>query len=67
MTFVFSCPHNGNTFECDDFSLVDNRGVVTAPDGRKVLKAWVVLKAACPFCGERHQYRAEDLACPFGS
>ena len=65
MKFIFTCPRSGEPFETDAFSLKDNRGITTAPDGQKVLKATVVLDTPCPFCGERHRYRAEDLACPF--
>jgi len=67
MNFIFNCPKTGETFETDDFSLTENRGVVTSPDGHKVLKAVVVLNTPCPFCGRHHRYRAEDLACPFSA
>lgn len=67
MDFIFNCTETGETFETDDFSLAENSGVVTSPDGRKVLKAVVVLNTPCPFCGRRHRYRAEDLACPFSA
>jgi hypothetical protein len=67
MNFIFTCPRKGATFETEAFSLTDNQGIATTPDGRKVLKATVVLDAPCPLCGEYHRYRAEDLACPFES
>jgi predicted RNA-binding Zn-ribbon protein involved in translation (DUF1610 family) len=65
MNFIFNCPETGEVFETGDFSLTENEGTATAPDGSKVLKAVVVLNAPCPICGQRHRYRAEDLACPF--
>lgn len=65
MNFIFVCPREGKTFETDAFSLMDNRGIFTTSNGCRVLKATVVLDKPCPFCGERHQYRAEDLSCPF--
>lgn len=65
MNFLFTCPNNGKVFETDAFSITDHQGIVTTPDGRKILKATVVLTTPCPFCGERHRYRAEDLSCPF--
>lgn len=65
MDFIFNCPTTGEAFETDDFSLSENRGVTTAPDGHKTLEAVVVLNSPCPICGRRHRYRAEDLACPF--
>ena len=65
MKCIFSCTQNGRTFETDDFSVTDNRSMVTESDGQKILKATVLLNTPCPFCGERHEYRAEDLACPF--
>lgn len=67
MNFLFTCTETGKTFETGDFSLTENRGVETTPDGRKVLKAVVVLSAPCPICGQRHRYRAEDLPCPFST
>jgi len=67
MNFVFSCPETGKAFETDDFSLTENRGVATTDDGRKVLEAVVALSTPCPFCGRRHRYRAEELACPFSA
>ena len=67
MNFIFNCTESGEMFETDDFSLTENRGVVTTSDGRKVLKAVVVLNTPCPFCGQKHLYRAEDLSCPFSA
>lgn len=66
MNFIFSCTETGKTFETDNFSLTENKGVETTSEGRKVLKAVVVLNTPCPFCGKRHRFRAEELACPFG-
>lgn len=66
MKFIFNCPETGATFETDDFSLTENRGVVTTTGGRRVLMAVVVLNTPCPHCGRKHRYRAEELACPFG-
>ncbi len=65
MKFIFSCIETGKTFETNDFSLTENNGVARTPDGRKVLKATVVLNTPCPFCGLHHRYPAEELPCPF--
>lgn len=66
MNFTFICPHGDGAFETDAFTILDNRGVVSDADGNKRLDAKVVLDHPCPFCGERHLYRAEELSCPLG-
>ena len=45
--------------------ITENRGVITDRAGNKVLDAKIALEEPCPFCGERHVYRASELACPF--
>lgn len=64
MELVFQCPHTGSNYSSDDFSLVDNRGVVVKDSGEKILQAIVAVHTPCPHCREFHSYRAEDLACP---
>jgi hypothetical protein len=65
MEFIFTCPNRNKTFETDDFSIVENRGVVTDAHGNKSLDANVVVNTPCPFCGETHFYHARELSCPF--
>jgi hypothetical protein len=66
MKFFFVCPVQGKTFETDQFSLVDNRGVKQDDEGNRYLDARVRLAAPCPFCGKIHEYAARELTCPFG-
>ena len=65
MNFIFTCPEQNKTFETDRFSIRDNKGVTTDAAGNKTLDAAVVLTRPCPFCGQLHVYRANELACPF--
>lgn len=67
MNFIFTCPNNGQVFETDAFSIIENRGVAQDPDGNRYLDAQVRLDGVCPYCGEMHTYRASELSCPFGS
>ena len=63
--FVFVCPNENQVFESSDFQIVDNRGVTTDHAGNKILDAKVALNNPCPFCGQKHVYRASELSCPF--
>lgn len=67
MNFFFVCPRHDRTFETDAFTVTENRGVCTDRTGRRFLDAKVCLKEPCPFCGERHAYRPDEIACPFES
>lgn len=64
MTLLFACPASGRTFTSDRYRIVNNQGVRTRPDGRRVLEAQVELTHPCPCCGQLHVYRAADLPCP---
>ena len=65
MNFIFVCPSKNDTFETDAFSIIENRGIRTDQQGEKHLDAMVRVDIACPFCGEHHIYRADELVCPF--
>lgn len=65
MEFVFVCPNRQASFSSADFIIIENRGVASDAAGRRYLDARVKLTAACPFCGELHDYAAQELACPF--
>lgn len=65
MTFIFFCPTVEKTFETDDFRIVENHGVVVDADGSRRLDARVRIGRPCPHCGAVHEYRADQLACPF--
>ncbi|MDD2389849.1 MAG: hypothetical protein PHP23_08980 [Desulfobacterales bacterium] len=66
MKFIFVCPTQNKVFESADFSVLENRGVVTDKTGNKTLDAKVILDQPCPFCGKKHVYHANELSCPFG-
>jgi hypothetical protein len=66
MMFSFVCPHSDKVFETDAFTIVENHGVVTDAAGNRRLDAKVALDHPCPWCGERHLFRADELVCPFG-
>lgn len=51
MKFIFVCPVENKIFESDNFSVVENRGVITDDAGNKTLDATVALDEPCPFCG----------------
>ena len=53
------------TFESADFKVTENKGVISDSSGNKTLDAKVELNDPCPFCGEKHVYRASELPCPF--
>ncbi len=65
MNFIFTCPKHHTVFECADFDIQENSGVVLDLHGNKILDARVTLKQPCPHCGERHVYHASELSCPF--
>ena len=65
MNFIFVCPSKTDTFETDRFTIIDNRGVRTGEQGQRYLDARVRVDIPCPFCGEHHIYRADELVCPF--
>jgi hypothetical protein len=65
MNFIFNCPETGQIFETPDFTIIENHGVVIDADGSRRLEARVALDGPCPFCGQRHVYRAEEMICPF--
>jgi len=65
MKFIFTCPVENKTFESEDFSVIDNRGVIIDRAGNRILDAKVALDEPCPLCGQKHVYRASELACPF--
>ena len=65
MEFIFICPKRNLTFESADFNVIENRGVICDSSGNKTLDAKVALNGPCPFCGEKHVYRASELSCPF--
>ena len=67
MQLVFVCPETGENFFSEGYEIVENKGVRTATDGSKALDAKVALTEACPFCGQKHVYHANELACPFGT
>jgi hypothetical protein len=64
MELIFICPRTGGTFFSEDYSLVENRGVISGAGGEKILMATVSVNTPCPHCQELHSFRAEDLACP---
>jgi len=65
MKFLFVCPIKNKVFESADFSILENRGVITDAAGKKTLDAKVALEKPCPFCGGKHIYHADELSCPF--
>jgi len=65
MKLVFVCPTHKKVFRSADFTILDNKGIITGPAGEKTLDAKVVLNSPCPFCSEKHTYRATELSCPF--
>lgn len=67
MQLVFVCPQAQKSFYSEHYEIVANKGVQTDAAGRKTLDAAVALTEACPFCGQKHLYHANELACPFGT
>jgi len=65
MDFLFVCPLRQETFSSPDFDIIDNRGVAVDDSGNRYLNARIRLTAPCPFCGEYHEYHANELLCPF--
>ena len=65
MEFIFVCSKHNKPFESADFTIEENKGVVTDESGNKTLDARVVLITPCPFCGEKHTYHSSELVCPF--
>jgi hypothetical protein len=65
MEFTFMCADKQKSFNSNQFTIIDNKGIKTDASGNKVLDAKVILKEPCPFCGEKHIYHAKDLSCPF--
>lgn len=67
MELLFVCPRSGRSFHSAEYEIDEFRGVVEAADGTKSLAARIRLQRPCPFCGERHDYRAADLPCPLAA
>lgn len=65
MEFIFVCPTANDTFQTDAFRIIENNGIKTDRAGAKHMDAKVQVDMACPFCGEKHIYRADELLCPF--
>ena len=65
MKFIFVCPNVNKVFETANFSVIDNRGIITDGAGNKILDAKVALNQPCPFCDQLHVYNARELSCPF--
>lgn len=65
MKLVFICLRQQATFFSEDFQITDNRGVAVDDDGNRYLNARIRLTVPCPYCGEFHEYPANELACPF--
>lgn len=65
MQLHFNCPETGKSFATEQYSLVDNRGVVTDSHGGKVLEATVAVAIPCPHCRGMHRYPVRDIACPW--
>ena len=66
MKICFVCPTHNKVFESADFTIIENRGVITDEAGNKTLDAKVTPDHPCPYCGEKHVYHASELSCPFG-
>ena len=65
MKFVFVCPEKNKVFESDEFKVIENRGITLNESGNKTWDAKVELLLPCPFCGKRHVFHVNELACPF--
>ena len=65
MEFLFVCPYRNETFRTAAFRIVEHRGVRVDANGQKHLDAHVQVDIACPHCGEKHRYAADELVCPF--
>ena len=65
MDLVFICPENNQTFETDDFKVIEDKGIKIGETGDKIWDAKVELTVACPFCGKRHVFNVSELPCPF--
>jgi hypothetical protein len=67
MNLLFTCTLRQEAFYSDNFQIIDNRGIAVDADGNRYLNARIQLTAPCPYCGERHEYHANELACPFSA
>ena len=65
MELVFVCPLHRESFFSVHFEITDNRGIALDDDGKRYLDARIRLTVPCPYCGEHHEYHANELACPF--
>ena len=63
--FVFLCPKINRSFNSEKFKLFENNGVKKDGNGQAYLDAKVKLTEVCPFCGDFHEYHANQLSCPF--
>jgi hypothetical protein len=50
MILHFNCPKTGKSFETADYSISDNRGIITRENGEKFLDATVIINSPCPYC-----------------
>jgi hypothetical protein len=64
MKLYFTCPIKKETFASDDYSLHPGHSIVKDDQGGKELQGTVSLNAACPLCGQKHQYAVKDVLCP---
>ncbi len=63
MNLYFKCPKEGAIFASPDYSLVENRGVITSPEGQKILQGTVAVHSSCPHCGELHRFTVAEVLC----
>ncbi len=64
MKLYFTCPIKKETFASNDYSLHPGHSIVLDDQGGKELQGTVSLNAACPLCGQKHQYAVKDVLCP---
>ena len=65
MNFIFICPNPNKVFESADFSVIENRGVISDGAGNKTLDSKVEMREPHPICGEKDVYHVNELLCPF--
>lgn len=64
MKLYFTCPTVNASFASDNYALLQGYCVVDKGTGDKELQGKVNLNAACPLCGQKHQYNVKDVLCP---
>lgn len=63
MQLYFTCPEKKEIFSSSHYSLLEGYKVVEGEE--RMLHGMVQLDSPCPLCGQKHQYKVEEVMCSY--